>query len=121
MLPSRRPLRCRWRCATELRARGVAVPRGLRQPARRSLRPARRSVRPGGRRPAPARARNVAAAACMWPRVYRRVSPAEGGVMTTAPPPLLAIDRLTKRYGNVIALNEVSFSITDGITGILGE
>jgi ABC-2 type transport system ATP-binding protein len=28
---------------------------------------------------------------------------------------------LTKRYGNVIALNDVSFTITDGVTGILGE
>ena len=34
---------------------------------------------------------------------------------------LLAVDRLTKKYRDVIALNDVSFSITDGITGILGE
>ncbi len=34
---------------------------------------------------------------------------------------LLAVERLTKRYGNVVALNDVSFTITDGITGILGE
>lgn len=34
---------------------------------------------------------------------------------------LLAVERLTKRYGSVVALNEVSFRITDGITGILGE
>jgi ABC-2 type transport system ATP-binding protein len=34
---------------------------------------------------------------------------------------LLAVEHLTKRYGNVVALNDVSFSITDGITGILGE
>jgi len=34
---------------------------------------------------------------------------------------LLAVDRLTKHYGDVVALNEVSFEITDGITGILGE
>src|SRR5262245_3345550 len=34
---------------------------------------------------------------------------------------LLAARRLTKRYGNVVALNEVSFEISDGITGILGE
>jgi ABC-2 type transport system ATP-binding protein len=34
---------------------------------------------------------------------------------------LLSVDRLTKQYGDVVALNEVSFSITDGITGILGE
>src|SRR5215208_7217596 len=34
---------------------------------------------------------------------------------------LLAVEHLTKRYGNVVALNDVSFAITDGITGILGE
>jgi len=34
---------------------------------------------------------------------------------------LLAVEHLTKRYGNIVALNDVSFSITDGITGILGE
>ena len=34
---------------------------------------------------------------------------------------LLAVDHLTKNYGSVVALNDVSFSITDGITGILGE
>ena len=34
---------------------------------------------------------------------------------------LLAVHRLTKQYGDVVALNDVSFSITDGITGILGE
>ena len=35
--------------------------------------------------------------------------------------PLLAAEHLTKQYGNVVALNDVSFSIFDGITGILGE
>ena len=40
--------------------------------------------------------------------------------MTTGGP-LLAVERLTKRYGDVVALDGVSFSITDGITGILGE
>ena len=34
---------------------------------------------------------------------------------------LLAAERLTKRYGNVVALNDVSFEISEGITGILGE
>jgi len=34
---------------------------------------------------------------------------------------LLAVEQVTKRYGNVIALDDVSFSITDGITDILGE
>jgi ABC-2 type transport system ATP-binding protein len=36
-------------------------------------------------------------------------------------PPLLAAERLTKRYGKVVALDDVSFTIRDGITGILGE
>ena len=34
---------------------------------------------------------------------------------------LLTATGLSKRYGNVVALNDVSFSIFDGITGILGE
>jgi ABC-2 type transport system ATP-binding protein len=34
---------------------------------------------------------------------------------------LLAVEHLSKQYGKVVALNDVSFSITDGITGILGE
>ena len=34
--------------------------------------------------------------------------------------PLLSVRNLVKRYGNVSALNDVSFDITDGITGILG-
>jgi ABC-2 type transport system ATP-binding protein len=48
------------------------------------------------------------------------VREAEGGIMTTGHP-LLEIERLTKQYGKVVALNDVSFRITDGITGILGE
>ena len=34
---------------------------------------------------------------------------------------LLEAERLTKRYGSVVALDEVSFTINEGITGILGE
>ena len=34
---------------------------------------------------------------------------------------ILAAEKLTKQYKNVVALNDVSFSIEDGITGILGE
>ena len=34
---------------------------------------------------------------------------------------LLDIEHLTKRYKNVVALDDVTFTITDGITGILGE
>src|SRR5688572_13120802 len=34
---------------------------------------------------------------------------------------LLAAERLTKRYGSVVALDDVSFTIHDGITGLLGE
>ena len=34
---------------------------------------------------------------------------------------LLAAEKLSKRYGNVIALDGVSFTISEGITGILGE
>jgi ABC-2 type transport system ATP-binding protein len=34
---------------------------------------------------------------------------------------LLSAENLAKSYGNVVALNDVSFTIRDGITGILGE
>jgi len=34
---------------------------------------------------------------------------------------LLDVEHVTKRYGNVLALDNISFTITDGITGILGE
>jgi ABC-2 type transport system ATP-binding protein len=34
---------------------------------------------------------------------------------------LLAAEGLTKRYGKVVALDNVSFAIADGVTGILGE
>ena len=29
---------------------------------------------------------------------------------------LLSVERLTKHYGDVVALNDVTFTITDGIT-----
>jgi ABC-2 type transport system ATP-binding protein len=35
--------------------------------------------------------------------------------------PLLTAQRLTKHYGNIVALDDVTFSIFDGVTGILGE
>ena len=41
--------------------------------------------------------------------------------MTTTGQTVVAVNGLTKQYGNVVALNNVSFNITDGITGILGE
>jgi ABC-2 type transport system ATP-binding protein len=47
------------------------------------------------------------------------VSGTEGNVMST--PALLSAEHLTKHYRNVVALNDVSFNIYDGITGILGE
>ena len=34
---------------------------------------------------------------------------------------LLTAENLTKRYKDVVALNDVSFAVSDGITGILGE
>ena len=35
--------------------------------------------------------------------------------------PMLVADQLVKRYGKVVALDDVSFTISEGITGILGE
>ncbi|HJO13065.1 MAG TPA: hypothetical protein QGI39_13600 [Gammaproteobacteria bacterium] len=34
---------------------------------------------------------------------------------------LLSIENLTKQYQGVVALNDVSFEVSNGITGILGE
>ncbi|MBA2291644.1 MAG: ABC transporter ATP-binding protein [Gemmatimonadales bacterium] len=34
---------------------------------------------------------------------------------------MLEVDHVTKRYRKVVALDDISFNITDGITGILGE
>jgi ABC-2 type transport system ATP-binding protein len=48
-------------------------------------------------------------------------SEAEDFVMTTSGQALLAAQHLTKHYGKVVALNDVSFNISDGITGLLGE
>jgi ABC-2 type transport system ATP-binding protein len=56
----------------------------------------------------------------MQERPRSELHEAKGGNMTTGEV-LLSVDHLTKDYGSVIALNDVSFSITDGITGILGE
>jgi ABC-2 type transport system ATP-binding protein len=36
-------------------------------------------------------------------------------------PPLVAVEHLTKRYRNIVALDDVTLAITDGITGLLGE
>ncbi len=41
--------------------------------------------------------------------------------MNPEPQALLRADNLTKKYGDVVALNDVSFTISDGITGLLGE
>jgi ABC-2 type transport system ATP-binding protein len=38
-----------------------------------------------------------------------------------AGPPLVAVERLTKRYRNIVALEDVTLAITDGVTGLLGE
>jgi ABC-2 type transport system ATP-binding protein len=41
--------------------------------------------------------------------------------MMATGPALLAAEHLSKRYGGVTALDDVSFTIHDGVTGILGE
>src|SRR5688572_7794709 len=58
--------------------------------------------------------------------MQRRIRPvmrkAESTMMSHADgEALLTVENLTKRYRNVVALDNVSFTITDGITGILGE
>ena len=42
-------------------------------------------------------------------------------ITTNSATPLLEVEHLTKRYKGVVALDDVSFTISDGITGILGE
>jgi ABC-2 type transport system ATP-binding protein len=56
-------------------------------------------------------------------RRIRRILPAgEGFLMRHSNgETLLEVERVSKRYKDVVALDEVSFNITDGITGILGE
>ena len=43
------------------------------------------------------------------------------GILMAPGQPILSAERLTKQYKNVTALNDVSFNIYDGVTGILGE
>ena len=50
----------------------------------------------------------------------RGLSPGQGVLMASGEV-LLGADHLSKHYKNVVALNDVSFTISDGITGILGE
>jgi ABC-2 type transport system ATP-binding protein len=47
--------------------------------------------------------------------------PQAKGIVMQPAQPLLAVEHLTKEYQNVVALNDVTFSIFDGVTGILGE
>ncbi len=42
-------------------------------------------------------------------------------IQQTSGEALVSVQHLTKQYRNVLALDDVSFEITDGITGILGE
>lgn len=41
--------------------------------------------------------------------------------MTDSGGTLLRAERLTKRYGDVLALDDVAFDVSEGITGLLGE
>ena len=38
----------------------------------------------------------------------------------TAPTPALAVDHVSRWYGNVVALNDVTFALGPGVTGLLG-
>ena len=38
----------------------------------------------------------------------------------TAPTPALAVDHVSRWYGNVVAINDVSFALGPGVTGLLG-
>src|SRR5215208_4570842 len=56
-------------------------------------------------------------------RILGSVHQAEAGniMIQTNSDALISASHLTKRYKDVVALDDVSFSIHDGITGILGE
>src|SRR5688572_3358858 len=104
----------------ELRPGCRALPRSVRGRQWRWMRPAGGAVRSGRGRPTAARPSEVVPGPRVRLRARGIVPQAQGGVMATGQT-LLAVDRLTKQYGDVVALNDVSFTITDGITGILGE
>ena len=40
--------------------------------------------------------------------------------MTDASPAVISVENLSKWYGSVVAVNDVSFEITPGVTGLLG-
>ncbi len=42
------------------------------------------------------------------------------GVAAAAGPPLLAVERVARWYGNVVAVNDVTFALEPGVTGLLG-
>ena len=98
--PGRRPRR---RERLDLRS-------GLAEPGDRRARPAgpavrRRRARRHGRR----RSR-------LTVRRYLRIADVTG----PAPRPALAVDHVSRWYGNVVALNDVSFALGPGVTGLLG-
>ncbi len=48
------------------------------------------------------------------------VPPVDGPVAAAATPAALAVDHVSRWYGNVVALNDVSFALGPGVTGLLG-
>ena len=112
--------------------RGRRHPRPA-QPDRRARRAQRRAVRHAGRQPGGRRHRP---AGVRLPRggdrghgALRRPDhpplPADLGVTdTVAPPtgpaPALAVDHVSRWYGNVVAVNDISFALGQGVTGLLG-
>ena len=48
------------------------------------------------------------------------VEPVPGVEPTPAPVPALQLDRVSRWYGNVVAVNDISFALGPGVTGLLG-
>src|SRR5678815_4625652 len=100
--------------------RGVTVvPPGVRGSPRPRLLQACRSLREGRRCLAGSRARGSPHSTLLRVRLHRGVHAREEQLMATDA--ILSAEQLTKQYKSVLALNEISFTISAGVTGILGE
>jgi len=50
----------------------------------------------------------------------RRPVPADRGMTNAAPVPTVSVNAVAKWYGNVVAVNDVTFGLAPGVTGLLG-
>src|SRR5688500_18320810 len=124
-------IRDRSRQTAGLRARRSSLPRPLRGGHRLRVRAPRQSARHGRRRLPRRGVRCAPPAEGVQPRPHRVLPEAGASVITEAGepdmirpfagPPLVTVEHLSKRYRNIVALDDVTLTLTDGITGLLGE